>query len=172
LIGDAKGDLVYARRVLEQVKVLGIRIAAQTVPAALTNRLPNGSRQFVSDWNGYVSDAAKTVTGLREVTGRLLVFIADFGTLAKKAKVVNAGGSPVPYRTSLRRVQRDLRRISHIQVLALKPLIHSKRWTAIMKLTKSDQDGDAIFQKVAAQYPSGVIPGAGRSYPFQVAHLA
>jgi len=157
LIGDAKGDLVHARSVREQLKVLGIQIAAQTVPAALTNGLSNGSRQFVNDWNGYLCDAAKTVTGLREVTGRLLVFIADFGTLAKRAKVVNAGGSPAPYTTSLRRVQLDLRRISHLQVLAVKPFTYSKHMTAIMNLTKSNLDAHEIFQRVAAQYPSGVI---------------
>ena len=157
LIGDAEGDLVHARSVSEQLKVLGIQIAAQTVPAALTNGLSSGSRQFVSDWNSYLNDAAKTVTDLREVTGRLVVFISDFGTLAKKAKVVNAGGSPAPYTTSLRRLQLDLRRIGHLQVLAVEPLTYSTHMTAIMNLTESDHDAHEIFQRVAAQYPSGVV---------------
>ena len=106
------------------------------------------------------------------LTDRDLGFIVDFETLANKARIVKAGGSPAPYKIALRRVQRDLQRMSRLQLLAVRPLVYSRHWTAIMKLTTSDQDADAIFQKVATQYPSGVIPGAGRGYPFQVAHLA
>jgi hypothetical protein len=170
LIRDANGDLVLARRVEGQLKVLSGQVAAETVPAGLTLGLSDGSQLFVGDWNGYLSDAAKTVTDFGEVTDSDLVFIVDFETLANQARIVKAGGSRALYKTALRRVQRDLQRISKLQLLASKPLVDSKGWTAIMKLTKSDQDASAIFQKVAAQYPSGVIPGPGRGYPFQVAH--
>lgn len=170
LIRDAKGDLVLARRVRGQLKLLGGQIAAQTVPAGLTLGLSNGSHLFVGDWNGYLDDAAKMVTDCGEVTDRDVVFIVDFETLATDARIVKAGGSLASYKTALRRVQRDLQHISKLQLLAVKPLVYSKSWTAIQKLTKSDQDADAIFQEVAAQYPSGVIPGPGRGYPFQVAH--
>lgn len=172
LMGDATGDLVRAGRVRDQFKALGSQIAAQTVPAGLTGGLPDGSRQFVGDWNGYLSDAAKTVTGLREATDRIRVFIVDFATLAKRAEAAKAGGSLAPYRTALRRVHVDLRRISKLQALAVKPLLYSKHWTAIMKLTKSDQDANAIFQKVATRYPAGVIPGPRREYPFTVHHIS
>jgi hypothetical protein len=172
LIGDAKGDLVRARRVRDQLEGLASRLAADAVPAELTDSLSSGSHRFVSDWNGYLGDAEKAVTGLRELMARNLVFVVDFETLANKARIVKARGSLALYKTALRRVQRDLQRIGKLQLLAAKPLSYSKRWAAIMKLTKSDQDADAIFRKVAAQYPSGVIPGPGRGYPFQVAHLA
>ena len=172
VLSDVKGDLVHAGLVSHQLTMLASQISAQTVPARLTKGLPNGSRQFVSEWNGYLSDAGRTVTGLRGVTGRIVVFIGDFATLTRKAKAVKAGGSLAPYKTALRRVQLDLRRINRLQALAMKPILNSRHWTTIVRLTRSDPDAGAIFRTVAEQYTSGVIPGPGRGYPFTVIHPA
>ena len=161
LIGDAEGDLKRARSIRDQLNMLGSQIAAQTVPPGLTDGLSNGSRQFIGDWNGYLGDAAKTVNNFRELTGRILVFIAAFGTLAEQAKVIKSGGSHAEYMTVLRRVQLDLRRIHKLQLAAGRPLAYSRHMIAIMNLTQSDRDAHAIYQRVATRYPSGVMLTSG-----------